>query len=476
MAGHIAEFRAQAVRRREDASLVWAALLLLLLCWPLAFVSAQSNPRDYAITTPLVSYSADGSTAIVSFTITNQGGDAQEATNVTIAENRTGRIEKTVALRALAAGESLPFSTNLPLEAFSAGDIFLKAEVGIDQYEVAGSAIARNNSQLFRINIDDARQTSLTPTPESPRYDLWLPVINAGVIFVGDGVQINETTVTLAQIALVIVLLALALFFLWVLSLILRLILRRPPTFEVWQAPYAVNSYYDPDSTQGRRQSWQFSAQNSTIQAPCAEGQAVAIKRLVDRDGSVLGSWTISAVRTIQYDVYGRIADTETVMPLQLVKRLNALTESVSQLDNQQLNKSLEPIARRMGKAALAPVEKQNRMLPIALEIHFDGVPGVARILFELYQCRNSAWHLIDQWEPELLNTGRLIPENFTFALHGMLPGETYREYKQRLPQELAQLLGGMLYHQADGASDAPGVSESQPEATIDEETDAPSP
>ena len=449
-----------------------AMLALVLLCLPQKSLLAQEAQRDYAITTPLVSYSADASAAIVSFTITNLGSDAREESQVTIAENRSGRIETTVPLRALVAGESLPFTAELPLADFAAGDIFMKVEVGIDQYEVAGSAIARNNSQLFRINIDEARQAITVPTPESPRYDLWIPIFNLGVDFAADGLLINNSPIATAQIVLVLALALLAVFLLWIIALILRLALRRPPAFDVWQAPYAVNSFFDPDSTQGRRQSWQFHAQNSAIQTPCVENQAIAIKRLVDREGNLLDSWTIKALRTLQYDVYGRISETETVLPLAIVKRLNDLARQKSDLDNQQLNKALQPIASRISKAALRPVEKQNRMLPLALEIRFDGAPGESRILFELFQCRNGAWHMLDQWEPELMSTGGGIQENYTYALNGMLPGETYREFKQRLPQDLVYVLGGMFYHhQTDAAAD--GASIPDPLAA-DEETDAP--
>ena len=47
---------------------------------------------------------------------------------------------------------------------------------------------------------------------------------------------------------------ALSLFCLWLLSLILRLIFRRPPRFDVWQPPYAQPNWQDPNSEMGRRQ------------------------------------------------------------------------------------------------------------------------------------------------------------------------------------------------------------------------------
>ena len=68
-------------------------------------------------------------------------------------------------------------------------------------------------------------------------------------------------------------------------------------------------------------------------------------------------------------------------------------------------------------------------------------------VIFELYQCRSSAWRLLDQWEPEFGAIGSRIPEQFTYTLNGMLPGESFREFKTRLASDIAQLLAGLLYH-----------------------------
>ena len=254
------------------------ALLLLCIAGQGQFVNAQTEPRDYAITAPEVRYDDDGETAIVRFSISNQGGDAREESQVTIADNRTGQIVKSETLPILAAGETLAFSTGLTLAGYPEGDVFLQVEVGIDQYELAGSSIARDNSMLFTINLADARlaaisQPNQTPQPTAgSRYDLWIPIFNLGINFVSEGIQINSSLISSAQIVLALVLVALVLFLLWISSMVVRLVFRRPPAFETWQAPYAINTFYDPDSTEGRRQSWQFQAQNSAILAPARRG------------------------------------------------------------------------------------------------------------------------------------------------------------------------------------------------------------
>ena len=463
-------YRAHILRWQGDSSFLGCAVVwcLFALLWSLASVGlAQDEARDYAITTPLVAYAPDGASAIVTLNVTNLGGDAVEESTITIADNDSGRIVESVDLPALATGDVYPFSAELPLEQFPEGDVFLKIEVGVDQYELAGSPIAINNSQLFRINVAEA----------IVEYDFVVPFLNIGINILEGGIQIKDSEFSWTQVLVGVLILALGLVLLWFVSLILRLIFRRPPSFDVWQPPYAAGAYYDPESTQGRRQSWQYHAQNSAINAPCTPDHVVVVKRLVNAEGDSLGSWSINAIRSEQYDIYGRISRTEAIMPRKIVKGLNSIAGRSGDLDNQQLNKALQPLARRMGKSALRRIEKQNRSLPIALDIRFEGIADEARIVFELYQCRSAAWHLIDQWEPALGMTGSRIPEQFTYTLNGMLPGESYREFKARLPQDLTVLLGGLFYHHqsAGEAGKSAAGSDRESDATSVNNLDAPS-
>ena len=437
--------------------------LFALSCLLAASAYAQDDARDYFISTPLVSYSADGASAIVTLDVTNQGGDALEVSTITIAENESGRIETSVEMPALAAGEVFPFVAELPLDQFPEGDVFLKIEVGIDLYELAGSPIARDNSQLFRINVAEARPAS---SDELSDFTFVVPLLNFGVKVLDEGLQINDSVFSWTQVLIGMLAMALGLVILWlcllVLRKILRLIFRTAPRFDVWQPPYATGGYVDPDSAAGRRQGWQFHARNSAINAPCAPNHLTAVKRLVNADGQRLGAWQITAIRSEQYDIYGRVSQTSVIMPRKIVKQLNKLAGTSVEMDNQQLNKALQPIAKGMSKAALRRIEKQNRSLPIALDLRLEGSPPEAKIIFELYQCRNAAWHLLDQWEPELASAGKRIPEQFTYTLNGILPDENYRKFKARLPQDLTQLLGGLLYHHqsASEAQPAPAASE----------------
>lgn len=439
------------------------ALLVCLCLFPLA-AFAQATPRDYSIAPPRVRYSADGSVAVVSFTVSNQGGDASEPSQIIVSEYQSGSVQKVEPLPPLGAGQAQDFAIELSLADLSAdGIVSFKIEAGIDAFELPNSPIARDNSQLFHIDrlavgaADIHSDVTEGQRPAESTYQVFIPIVNLGVNFLDDGIQLNDNRYSGGDILRLLGLLALALFCLWLLSLILRLIFRRPPRFDVWQPPYAVNNWHDPNSAPGRRQSWQFHAQNNALAQPSAPEQVAVIKLLLDERGAILGSWQVKAMRTVQYDVYGRINRTEALMPRKMIDRLNRVLRRAPNIANHELQKAIAPIAKGLCKRALAPVEKQNLMLPLALDIRFEGITENARIQFELYQFRSSAWHLIDQWEPEFGQVGEHVPEQYSFALNGQLSGESKREFETRLRDDLAQLLAGLFdQHQVDhSAADA---------------------
>ena len=437
-------------------------LLIFILLSAFA-AAAQAQPRDYAITVDGVSYTADA--ALISFTVSNQGGDALEPSEIVISEYQTGRVVTSEALPALPADESRSFALPLPLADLPADNVSIQIQAGIDEFELEGSPIARNNTQLFLINRAGAGLPSgdSTGPPDSTsaaqQYDLFIPLLNLGLDFQPDGIEVNGRSYSRTDLLVFAGMTLAALFCLWLLSLILRLVFRRPPKFDTWQPPYTVNNWHDPNSTLGRRQGWQFHAQSSAITAASAPDQVTVVKRLLSQEGDILGGWTIKAVRTVQYDIYGRISRTEVVMSRKINKQLNRILRRAPGLDSVELRKALAPVSKRLCKAALAAIEKQNRALPLAMDMRLDGLQGDVRIVFELYQYRNDAWHLIDHWQPELGQIGARIPEHFTFTLNGQLPGENYKEYKTRLRDDMTQLLAGMLHQQQNG-----GAAETSPE------------
>jgi len=434
----------------------WNRVLVLVIVSMICVgVMAQTTPRDYALSTPEVTYSDDNSLATISVDITNNGGDATQDAEVNIIQDGVGLVLESITLPPQPADETITVEFEIQLADFDPGDVFFAVEAGIDQFELAGSPIARDNRALVRVTVpegaipvqptDEPEVTDIDDNPDD--FDLFIPVIDAGINFLDSSVQVNQTFYPHRDILIVVGGVAVTLFILWFITLILRLLFRRPPTFGVWQPPYAYNSYHDPNSTMGRRQGWQTHAQNGTIFEACSPNNVVAIKRLTDMEGNPIGEWDIKAIRTVQYDMYGRISRTEVIMPKKVLKKLNKIARRSDKYDNPTLRKKITPVAKSITKRAGKPINKKSAMLPIALDLRFEGKHGEVRIMFELYQCQQGAWHLIDQWEPEMAVIGHKIVENYTYTLNGQLPGESYKEYKKRLGEDMAWILSGMLYH-----------------------------
>ena len=137
-----------------------ARFALLICLWLVAHHgAAQAAPRDYSISPPRVNYISDGKVAVVSFTVSNQGGDATGPSQIIVSEYQSGRVETIEQLPPLGAGQERNFSIQLPLAKLSAdGIISFKIEAGIDEFELANSPIARDNSQLFHIDRSGAAE------------------------------------------------------------------------------------------------------------------------------------------------------------------------------------------------------------------------------------------------------------------------------------------------------------------------------
>ena len=430
----------------------------------------QAIPRNYAITPPRVSYSADAAQAIIRFDISNRGGAAQADSQIVITEHLSGSAALNETLPALAADESRGFELCMPLVDLPDNDVFFRIQAGIDEFELAGSQIARDNEQLFRVNKAQASGgTGLcaegAASPGEP-FSLTIPLVNARVVFLGDSLAVNGSRIgTATALLAALILLALLTFCLWLLSLALRLLFRQPPKFEAWQPPYAHNNWYDMNSTLGRRQSWQYHAQSNLLGEATAPNQLVLLKHLLGRQKQVMGGWRVKAMRSMQYDIYGRISRTEVLMPRGVVDGLSKLLRRAPTLDDEALRKAAQPLAKRISRCALAPIEKQNLPLPIALEIRFEGAEGDARILFELFQYRGEDWQLLDAWEPDLGQTGARIPEQYAFTLSGQLPGEEARDYKRRLREDVTALLLRMVTQTPVDTIDEP-QTEDEPMST----------
>ena len=105
---------------------------------------------------------------------------------------------------------------------------------------------------------------------------------------------------------------AIVLILLWVISVIVRLLFSRPPTFAAWQPPYVITPLMDPNSTNGRRQLWQQHAQSDTLPLPCSPGSYMVRKLLIGSSGVKLSGWHVTGLRISQYDRYGRVARSQS--------------------------------------------------------------------------------------------------------------------------------------------------------------------
>lgn len=52
----------------------------------------------------------------------------------------------------------------------------------------------------------------------------------------------------------------------------------------------------------------------------------------------------------------------------------------------------------------------------------------------------------IDEWQPELVVTSGQIQENFTYTFFGKKEGETPRQFRQRLRDEVTTILASLVW------------------------------
>lgn len=413
-------------------------LLGVFTCLPP--VTAQQQLRDYAITSTNIRYTEDETAFIVDVVVTNQGGDANRETEAIFTIPAVEQeIRQTIP--PIRADESVTLSTSpLPFSDYPSDEpLVVEIEVGIDLYvELPGSRDAADN--VATVTVDIPAQTRAQ-------------VDSAGITFnLGDFFRLGENTVIIGdqvfsreEFALGLLAIVTAIIVLWLFTVIFRLLFRRSPSLGTWQPPYAMAPYFDQNSTEGRRQSWQQYAQNNLLLAAPTENNLHAVKMLVGADGGNLTHWKLTGLRLSQYDSYGRIARSQMVARKKWIKRLNALMKKHHSENPTRVNRRVQALARGLIRDFRKKLSRKNAFLPIVLDVRFVGQHGEVRIFFELYQCNQNAWYLLDQWEPTMLVLAQKLQENFTFTMHGKNNAETQREFYQRLQEDLAWLLLEML-------------------------------
>ncbi len=424
-------------------------LILLFVLFTAGGAAAQQTP-NYGFSS-IGGQVKDGQ-VVIDFTVTNTSGTTSGDT-VRLFDNN-GDLLASANVQPLAPNEKTDVELSTPALQFPPGTIqTFYITVGLEELPPPDQRGQVGSSSIGSIGVfipslsEPTSAAPISPTSIIPALDLSQP----------------------DTLALVIGVVAIVLILLWVISVIVRLVFSRPPTFAAWQPPYVITPLMDPNSTNGRRQLWQQHAQSDTLPLPCSPGSYMVRKLLIGSSGAKLSGWHVTGMRISQYDRYGRVARSETIAKQGLVKSLDRAVRKSMTLDAEHAQRAVRPVARSLTSALLKRTNKQNAILPVALDLRFTGMHGEVRILFELYGCSGNSWNEIDHWEPEMRVINGSIHENFTYSLTGQHPQENRKQFGERLRTELTYLLAQMV--QAPPPPPAPPPAEDTAEtAAVSEE------
>ncbi|MDL1899903.1 hypothetical protein FBR02_03945 [Anaerolineae bacterium CFX9] len=433
-------------------ALMMAALLLVTTITVLA--QATPTPAAYQVRFIRPGTSDNPGEIVVLFDVQNDTSANLGPATAAISLTNTGREIAQQTIAGVPANSTSTISFRIPVSALNATpgtNVSLCATV----YFTPGTLCGAAGTNFARISVRVPGTAPAVPTLESVSPGTVLPPSGQ------DGVP-RPTSPSLTQIggytlpfnidlynplhvALLIGAAGILLVLIWVLTVILRLMFTRPPSFTTWQPPYAAMPMINPNSTVGRRQLWQQHAQSDSLPMPCAGGDYMTRKVLVGMDGTKLKGWRLAAVRISQYDMYGRVARTQTIASKRVVSALDRAVRRSPKLDDKQAQRAVRGAANRLIRQFSSRI-RRTPTLPIAIDLRFHGTHGDVRIIFELYQCIDGAyWQLIDHWEPEMQVLSGAIQENFTYALFGKRPNEKPRAFQKRLREDLTRMLAAMV-------------------------------
>lgn len=400
-------------------------VLIFLLIAPQVSLYAQETP-DYTILDIENTLSDNQLELTLIVTIQNIGAAATTSTDVIIRLSGDSNTELSRQIMPpLAAGISDIIVATLAVDDFPEGGTqTIEILVGLDGLEPENSPTLANNVRQITIGVDE----NIT------LFD----VAGENFVIFGYIFSREDGALYLADFVSVIILV-------WLISVLIRLLFRRPPRFGTWQPPYGMMPMYDQNTVEGRRQAWQTHAQHSLLLAAPNDGNLHPVKMLVGTDGGNLQNWKITGIRLSQYDTYGRIARSQAIADKKWVKRFNHVLKKRFGQNEGKVQKMLRPIASGLVKQFRKKVSKKNGFLPIALDIRMQGKHGEVRIVFELYQCQGRAWYRLDQWEPTMMVVAQTMQENFTFTIHGRLNDEKMKEFFDRLRDDIIWLLLEMV-------------------------------
>lgn len=440
--------------RLSRASFVILTMLILCLMLWMNIVHAQEG-RDYAITRTEYEFSADESTFAIVVGVVNQGETATATAEVAVyAGTNDGRLLFRDNLSPLNAGQTVflrltPFIT----ADFAGGTQIFTVEVGVDDVEPRGAAIASDNSAPISVDIPrPATDETITDNRVIASSDALITWTDDSVIVYGR--EFSQTRIVIYGAITVAIALGI-----WLLTLLFRMLFKRKPTLPTFQPPYATVPMLDQNTTEGRRQAWQQHAQNNLLLAAPSEGNIHAVKLLLSNDNTNLSNWSVTGMRLSQYDSYGRIARSQAVAEKRYIKRMNRVLRKRHKVNDDRIQRMLRPIAKHLVQTLKKNVTKKSAFLPVSMDVRFEGKHGEVRIMFELYQCRSQAWYRIDHWEPQMLVVTNKMQENLTFTIHGKSANEKWRGFFNRLQDDVIWLLmEAIRLPQPEDESTATGV------------------
>lgn len=409
--------------------------------------SLQDSPPDYSIQLIQNSFTADNRETIVKFDVLNSGGAAAEESTATLNLISTGEEIATATIPPLVTNGRFTVVMQFPNDRFGPNSVeSFRAAIGIDEIEQSGTPSIQDNFARIVISFPaNLPQPETTPTVEPSGGSTGSPDVSDSNLINQLLTQLNIDPSKPEQLAVLGGVIIALIVLLLLLYTILRLLFTRKPDFGGWQPSYANMPMVDPNSLQGRHQQWQTVAQNSVLPLEGAEGGLHVRKLVTGVNDQYLSGWHVVAFQISQYDKYGRISRTQIISTPRLVKRLEWVVRRVEKLSPEKRTRNLRPIAQALSHQVRKKVNERTAVLPLAMDIRLRARHGEVHIWFELFRRQYAQWLRIDRWEPEMMVTGKMIYENFTFTLYGQKPGETLKQFQKRLEEDVIVVLNDFL-------------------------------
>lgn len=417
-------------------------------------VLAQESAPDYSIRNIRSRFLESGQITQIQFEVWNIGGAAAAATTAELRLADTEEVLAEQAVAALQSQEIITVSLDVPSGRFEPNtSVTFQVNLGLGDVEPPNTENAQDNVARITVTIlapSEATEPGNAPTPAVPSLE---ETIRAVLAPLNIEVDLSDPT----QLVVLVGVCAGGLVLAFLLVVIVRLLFRRQPAATVWQPPYASPVLADPNTLAGRRQQWQFHAQNSQAPVLAAAEETLQIRKLLSGvDGTNLAGWRVTGLCLVQYDMYGRIHRSQIQAGRSAVKRLNGVIRQRAQLSPEQTRKRLRPVAADLVKRIGKKWTDRAAMLPLALDIRWQGTVGEAQIWFELMRCQRGLWHILDRWLPEMAVSGKTLDENFTYTLAGLRGGETRKRPPSRLEDDLILVFLDVLNPQTVQAAPPP--------------------